>query len=141
MTKDTSRKNFTTLVVTLLIIGSVLFSAVESVRVPTNNKRVKGEYRGKSLKAPFEMRSRHGLGSELETSTIIDLIGLRASVLRWFCCLLIDNRPMHCTRTLHLRITPGNVQMWGAVSTRMMMMVIQRVVELVLEDVSCLRTE
>lgn len=51
MAKDTSR-NFTTCVVTLLVIGSVLFSAVESVRVPTSNKRVKGEYRGKSLGRP-----------------------------------------------------------------------------------------
>lgn len=41
MKKDTSR-NFATCVVTLFIIGSVLFSAVESVRVST--KRVKGEY-------------------------------------------------------------------------------------------------
>lgn len=41
MKKDTSR-NLATCVVTLVIIGSVLFSAVESVRVST--KRVKGEY-------------------------------------------------------------------------------------------------
>lgn len=46
MKKDTSR-NFTTCVVTLFIIGSVLFSAVESVRVST--KRVKGEYHHKMV--------------------------------------------------------------------------------------------
>lgn len=75
MKKDTSR-NFTTCVVTLFIIGSVLFSAVESVRVST--KRVKGEYHHKMV---FwnEMLPDMDLGTELElleTSTIIiDLIG------------------------------------------------------------------
>lgn len=50
MKKDTSR-NFTTCVVTLFIIGSVLFSAVESVRVST--KRVKGEYH-KTIDGPLQ---------------------------------------------------------------------------------------
>lgn len=49
--KDTSR-NFTTCVVTLFIIGSVLFSAVESVRVQT--KRVKGEYENYLQEMLFE---------------------------------------------------------------------------------------
>lgn len=57
--KDTSR-NFTSCVVTLLIIGSVLFSAVESVRVST--KRVKGEYRRKCLQRAM-FAAPHGIGN------------------------------------------------------------------------------
>lgn len=66
MKKDTSR-NFTTSVVALFIIGSVLFSAVESVRVQTH--RVKGEYRRKSP-LPLELHSLQQPRMELELNEL-----------------------------------------------------------------------